>query len=352
MLDSLHQLRGQPGLALGHTTIDLMGDHNIPPSSQNYEIWLSYKLGGHPDLRRRLEEIIAAGQPFSDDLNAELHEMFFTSERFTAQLLASGESIAREINEVIVALQSAGQQHGDYSDTLDRAAAILELGIDTRNLRELVAGLAAATVQMAQNNRALTSRLQDSSREMETLRETLIQVRAESMSDGLTGLFNRKALDQTLRAKIKEARAGAGDLCLIMCDIDHFKRFNDTWGHQTGDQIIRFIATTLRKAARESFCVARYGGEEFAVVMPSTGLTEANTLAESIRSQIESKKLFRKSTGEDLGKITISMGIARLRGGESMEALMERADACLYASKRGGRNRITTDADPSARSAA
>jgi diguanylate cyclase len=352
VLDILHQLRGPNGLQLGHGTIDLMGDHKVPPSSQNYEVWLSYKLGGHPDLRRRLEEIMASGQPFTDDLNAELHEMFFTSERFTAQLLASGESIAREINEVVTALQSAGQQHGDYSDTLDRAAAVLELGIDARNLRELIAGLAAATVQMANNNRALTTRLHESSREMETLRETLIQIRAESMSDGLTGLFNRKALDQTLRTRIKEARNTASDLCLLMCDIDHFKRFNDTWGHQTGDQIIRFIATTLRKSARESYCVARYGGEEFAVVMPSTSLTEARSVAESIRSQIESKKLFRKSTGEDLGKITISAGIAKLRSGESMEGLIERADACLYASKRGGRNRITTDADPNARSAA
>lgn len=352
MTDTLTPLRGPAGVVLGHATVDLMGDHNVPPSSQNYEVWLSYKLGGHPDLRRRIEEIVAAGHPFTDDLNAELHEAFFTSERFTAQLLASGESIAREINEVVAALQSAGQQQGDYSETLERAASILELGIDARNLRELIAGLASATVQMAQNNRALTTRLQDSSREMENLRETLIQVRAESMSDGLTGLFNRKALDQTLRARMKESRSTGRDLCLLMCDIDHFKRFNDTWGHQTGDQIIRFIATTLRKAARDEFCVARYGGEEFAVVMPGVGLTEAHSIAEGVRSQIESKKLFRKSTGEDLGKITISVGVAKMRTADSMEALMERADACLYASKRSGRNRITTDADPNARSAA
>jgi len=176
-------------------------------------------------------------------------------------------------------------------------------------------------------------------------------VRRESMLDPLTKIFNRKSFDEGMLKAFTDAENGTS-FCLILLDIDHFKRFNDTWGHQTGDQIIRFIATTLRKAARESFCVARYGGEEFAVVMPATGLTEAHSVAEGIRSQIESKKLFRKSTGEDLGKITISIGIAKLRAGESMEGLIERSDACLYASKRGGRNRITTDADPSARSAA
>lgn len=352
MLDSLHALRGPAGLQLGHNTVDVMGSHNIPPSSQNYEVWLTYKLGGHPDLRRKIEELLAAGEPFTDELNAELHETYFTSEKFAAQLLASGESIAREINEVIAALQSAGQQHGDYGETLERAATILELGIDARNLRELIAGLASATVQMADTNRALTTKLKESSREMDSMRKTLIQVRAESMTDGLTGLFNRKALDQTLRMRMKEARANGGDLCLLMCDIDHFKRFNDTWGHQTGDQIIRFIATTVKKAAMDDSCVARYGGEEFAIIMPRTSLAQARGIAENVRAQIESKKLFRKSTGEDLGKITISIGIAKMRPNDSMESLMGRADVCLYASKRGGRNRITTDADPEARSAA
>jgi diguanylate cyclase len=137
-----------------------------------------------------------------------------------------------------------------------------------------------------------------------------------------------------------------------MCDIDHFKRFNDTWGHLVGDQVIKFIANTLRTHATGDFLAARYGGEEFAIIMPRTQLREAQTIAAAIHEAVRSKRLTRRSTSESLGAVTISIGLAQRRDFEGAHDLIARADACLYASKRAGRDRITCDAEVDQTSAA
>lgn len=141
-----------------------------------------------------------------------------------------------------------------------------------------------------------------------------------------------------------EEQAGHAGLCLLLCDIDHFKRVNDTWGHQIGDQVIRYVASVLNAQVKGDFLAARYGGEEFALIMPRTKLAAAAEIAERIRTTIKAKTLSRKSTGEILGRVTISLGIACSSPGDDAATLIGRADACLYQSKRTGRDRVTADA--------
>jgi diguanylate cyclase len=191
-----------------------------------------------------------------------------------------------------------------------------------------------------------------SSRQVETLQATLQSVKVQALTDGLTGLANRKYFDETLRRRIQDSTAGDGNICLLMCDIDHFKRFNDTWGHLVGDQVIKFIANTLNAHATGDFLAARYGGEEFAIIMPRTGLHAAQTIAAAIHKAVRSKHLTRRSTGESLGAVTLSIGLAQRREFESVNDLIARADACLYASKRAGRDRITCDTEIAQASAA
>ena len=205
---------------------------------------------------------------------------------------------------------------------------------------------------MQQRSRELERRLHETSSEVVKLRTNLERVREESMTDALTGIANRKRFDEMLRKGRRSADANNESMCLILCDIDHFKRFNDTWGHQTGDQIIRFVAGCMSRNASDHHTVARYGGEEFAVVMPKSSLMEANALAEKIRMTVESKRLLRKSTSEDLGNITLSLGVAAYKHGEAVEDLIERSDANLYKSKNSGRNCVTTETSNSVRSAA
>ncbi len=345
MSDGLANFRGAAGRTLADETLVLMGAHDVALTAANFEVWQAYKLGALPELNREIETRIARGEAFGDAFNAELFERFFASKRVSAQMLEASASIARELADVISTLRGVGAEAGSYASALQDAAARFEGDPDPADLRAVVAQLSASTREMAKNNRKLSEQMEVSSRQVETLQSALQSVQAEALTDGLTGLANRRLFDETLSARVSEADAGGAGLCLLMCDIDHFKRFNDTWGHLVGDQVIRFIAVMLRKYAEGDVVAARYGGEEFALIMPRTKLSSARLLAVALNEAVKAKRLSRRSTGELLGAVTVSVGIAEYRSGESVSSFIARADACLYASKRGGRDQITTDAE-------
>jgi len=167
-----------------------------------------------------------------------------------------------------------------------------------------------------------------------------------ALTDPLTGLGNRKYFDRMIDTAVQNALANGEPLSLLMFDIDHFKSFNDSYGHLTGDQVLRLVGMSLRQTIKGQDITARYGGEEFAVVLPNTALRQALTVADHIRRAVMAKELKKKSTGEILGRVTISVGVSVLKAGDDTDALIERADSCLYAAKRNGRNRVVCEIDP------
>jgi diguanylate cyclase len=199
---------------------------------------------------------------------------------------------------------------------------------------------------MEASNKQLEERLHASKLEIIELQENLEAVRTESLTDPLTQLANRKFFDGTLEAAIADARANNEPLSLMLTDIDHFKNFNDAYGHLTGDQVLRLVATAVKNNVKGQDTAARYGGEEFAVILPNTVLRSAITVADHIRRAVMTKELMKRSTGEHLGRVTISIGVATLRKSDSPQALIERTDSCLYAAKRHGRNRVMCETDP------
>lgn len=352
----LEQLRGPGGVKLGHDAVDQIDTHKLSATPQNYEVWLHYLAGWTPDLRNALDKTISRGETLTDAQLEALHDRYFSSTQLSTQVVETGSKIAQEIADALDALKSAGATTDRYGATLASASQTLsndELSGDA--LQRVISVLSTATDEMARQNSELNARLANSTREIDGLKTSLQAARAEALTDGLTGIANRKLFDETLRNRITEAQGDSQDLCLILCDIDHFKSFNDRWGHQTGDQVIRFVAGSLTAYALPDHLVARYGGEEFAIVMPRTALDQAAQISNSIRTAIEAKKLMRRSTSEPLGQITVSFGLALWRADESPQSFIERADAALYASKRNGRNQVTIaegDEAASAKSAA
>ena len=211
---------------------------------------------------------------------------------------------------------------------------------------KVVDTLVKTTYEMRDTTRALEQRLTLSKTEISNLQQSLEAIRAESLTDPLTGLGNRKYFDRSIDTAIETALATGEPLSLLMFDIDYFKSFNDSYGHLTGDQVLRLVGMSLKQSIKGQDITARYGGEEFAVVLPSTALRQALTVADHIRRAVMSKELKKKSTGEILGRVTISVGGSMLKPDDDADSLIERADGCLYAAKRNGRNRVICEVDP------
>jgi len=197
---------------------------------------------------------------------------------------------------------------------------------------------------MEVNNKNLEARLSASKQEVEQLQHNLETVRFESLTDPQTTLSNRKFFDQAIDKAIVAARTNNEPLALLMSDIDHFKIFNDKYGHLTGDQVLRLVAISMKQNVKGQDIAARYGGEEFVVALPNTSLPNAVTVAEHIRNAVMNKELTKRSSGERLGRITISIGVAVLHADDTAQSLIERADACLYEAKHNGRNCVIGEA--------
>jgi two-component system cell cycle response regulator len=174
------------------------------------------------------------------------------------------------------------------------------------------------------------------------LRNMLSSAVEQSVTDGLTGLHNRRYFDAHLASAIARAQADAKPLCVLAFDIDHFKGVNDTFGHDGGDDVLRDFADRLRRGVRGIDLVARYGGEEFVLVMPETDRAFAASVAERLRGEVE-RAPFKTRAGRSLA-VTVSIGIAEWQPGDTPPSLMKRADEALYAAKRGGRNRVVASA--------
>jgi diguanylate cyclase len=212
-------------------------------------------------------------------------------------------------------------------------------------MRAIVEKVIRATTEMEARNNSLEAQLKESRVQITDLQESLEAIRYESLTDQLTGLANRKHFDQSLERAIDIAIRRGEPVSLAMCDIDHFKKFNDTYDHQTGDQVLRLVGAAIKSAIKGRDIAARYGGEEFAVILPNTPLRAAVTVGNQIRAAVMAKELIKRSAGESLGRITMSVGIASLHGNDTRDSLIQRADMALYAPKRGGRNRVTSESE-------
>lgn len=177
------------------------------------------------------------------------------------------------------------------------------------------------------------------------LKESLEAIRFESLTDELTTLANRKHFDRSIEAAVAQSRESGEPFALLLTDIDNFKRFNDTHGHQTGDQVLRLVAMTVKQNVKAQDIACRYGGEEFAVILPRTSVEYARTVAERVRVAVAAKELVKRSSGQMLGNVTVSVGVAAWRRDDSVASLVERTDAALYAAKQGGRDRVCSETD-------
>ncbi len=329
-------------LGYANAALDLLKKSSIPPYPQFYELLYTYATGVNPSLNHRINAIFTTGNSPTQSLAETLYNEFLKSD-VNDRISTVSERMQVRIEAVHSAIDHAMTTANTYSGSLQSAQGDLEREIGPEALKLLAKRLLAETRRMQDTNRALEQKLEASREDIASLQRDLDDVRRESLLDPLTKIANRKSFDEGLRSAIAEARQTGGPLCLILIDIDHFKTFNDTFGHQTGDQVLRLVAMTIKSNIKGRDLAARYGGEEFVAILPNTDLNGATIVAENVRQAIYGKELLKRSTNEKLGRITASFGIASFKSTDTAGSLIERADRCLYAAKHAGRNRVVTE---------
>jgi diguanylate cyclase len=313
---------------------------------RNYEIWYVYATGYNSPLNKIINETLARNGKLTEADLEQIYETYLSQVKTSDRIDKVGARVIGEIDDVMNLITQALGMSASYDSSLSGATEKLAAAQNRDQVAAVIESLVTSTREMRDTNKALEDRLTLSKSEISNLQQSLEAIRAESLTDPLTGLGNRKYFDRSVGTAVQNALANGEPLSLLMFDIDHFKSFNDSYGHLTGDQVLRLVGMSLKQTIKGQDITARYGGEEFVVVLPNTALRQALTVADHIRRAIMSKELKKKSTGEILGRVTIAVGVSMLKPDDDTESLIERADACLYAAKRNGRNRVICEADP------
>jgi diguanylate cyclase len=333
-------------VAFSDIAIQRLRAHNHAAYPRNYELWYVYATGYNAALNRAINEALERAPTISETELDLLYETYLSPLRLSERVDHVGTSILAEIHQVSDLLNEAREASAGYSGKLENIShQTKDLGPRGASLNEIAQRLLNATSEMARRTHELERRLGESHAEMRKLQDTLEVIRAESLTDPLTGLANRKFLQGTLERALQDAEGGQG-FSLLLIDIDRFKTFNDNYGHLTGDQVIRLVALALKQNLKGQDLAARFGGEEFAIVLPDTSRSGAGAVAERIRRAVMTKDLVKRSTGEHLGRITVSIGVAAWRPADTAQSITDRADRCMYIAKNNGRNLVVDDGDP------
>lgn len=315
----------------------------LPAQPIMFELWYVYYSAHNVDVVRAIDLVAQANAPFTEERCNEIYNRLLNNARRSEEVLSKAEGLVAEtMSSVTEAASAVKHKTDDYESDIQQSVSAMEGAVTADDMREVAAGVVAKAHKMVAENKQLETQLVQSARMMQELREEMELVRREALTDSMTGIANRKLFDAEIGRLITTAHQDAKPLSLLMVDIDHFKNFNDTYGHQVGDQVLKLVARTLKDGVKGRDLPARYGGEEFAVVLPETDAQGAEIVANALRVAVAEKDIINRATGERLGKITLSVGTAQLKKGERPSGLIERADQALYLAKNAGRNRVVS----------
>ncbi|WP_419902446.1 GGDEF domain-containing protein [Kiloniella sp.] len=325
--------------------IKVMKQRAIPSTPSNFTIWYDYVSGKNPHLTTAINDIISGDGLFSAEVSNELYTNFYlTDKQQSENIHEAGDKLQKTLKHVIEQISEAGSDTENYGEKIASLAIDISETISgqegSTSLKDFVAEIVRETATITEKNRALQGQLQQSSNEISSLQQNLEKVRTESLTDALTQIGNRKHFDNKLIEETKSSIEENSELCLLLMDIDHFKKFNDTYGHRVGDEVLKVVARMIKSAVKGQDTPARYGGEEFTCILPNTSLHDAASLADQIREKISKQVLKNKKTGQGFGRITLSIGVSKYVREEPLEGFVQRADEALYRAKDQGRNRV------------
>ncbi len=341
---AVNQSAGRRSADHASMALDLMEKHDIEPNPNNYRIWFTYAAGANKQLNQIINVLLSNKRAPNQAMCEDLYYQFFQNLDEAAQLAGVTVQIETQLTDLVSSLSKAGLDTSKFGQALEGATQALKVSPQAENgLHSVINLLMNATQQIEKRNQNLQIHLQHSRKQVTELHTTIETIRTVSLTDQLTEIGNRRSFDDHLRENAMQSMETGEPLCLLLLDLDKFKNFNDIWGHSLGDQVLRLFASCMQKTVGDKGFCARYGGEEFAVILPNMDIPEAVKVANAIRDAISSREIVNRSSGQKVGAITVSVGAAQFAHGEPLAALIERADAGLYAAKQNGRNRVVCE---------
>lgn len=326
--------------------ISRLKNDGVPAVPQNFELWYVYYANVSPKLKEEINQILVEKSHLTEADCQFFYEKYlhYGFERETFQ--RAGDQINATLQDVTTVVQGVRNTTQEFTGKLKATTEKIANTDDMNDVKKLLDNITSETEKLLAYNIELEERLDRSYAAMSEIKRDMDRIRKEAITDGLTGLANRKAFDEQIARICRESNANGTIFSLLMIDIDHFKTFNDQYGHQVGDQVLRLVAMTLVNELKGQDMAARYGGEEFAVILPGTNINAGQIVAENLRRAVEQKEIVNRATGDNLGQITISVGVAQFYDKDESEELIMRTDQALYKSKKKGRNQVTVALTP------
>ncbi|MBI1327293.1 MAG: diguanylate cyclase [Alphaproteobacteria bacterium] len=332
----------QQAEAISKQALDRIAILKLLPTPENYDVWYNFYAGTNTQLQQAIKTLESQNTPVTEDVCRRLHTEFLSEQRNEEMLQKASAQIRETFEGLDEVIQSIKGNRKTMEASVGSAQKQISGSAGAAEVNNIFRKVLSDFASMIKNDQQIETALESSSKALEFLYKDLDEVRREARTDGLTGVANRKSFDTELPRLIAEARANGANLSLVMIDIDYFKKFNDTYGHQIGDQVLKLVARTLKDSVKGRDVVARYGGEEFAIIFPETPVGAAVMVADNLRQAVAGKEVMHKTTGEVLGRITMSAGVACLDATDTPETIIERADQALYKAKQIGRNRVVS----------
>ena len=321
-------------------TLELIGKHGLSTDPLNYAIWYEYVSGKNEPLKAAIDKHLESSGSFSGEISRQLFDQHIAKGEETVSTLVR-EELKKIFAESIGAIRTTNQNFSTSENKLETIHESLVPSLSEADVDKVINQIKLEIKNLESSSMSFKEQLQQATDEIDALKKKMARYRDEAIKDPLTRIDNRRGFEKKLKDAIDNARISDTSLCLIIADIDHFKKINDSHGHLVGDSVLRMVAATIKDSVKGRDLVARIGGEEFAVLLPDTPYHGAMKLANNMRLIFERLDLKKKDTGESLGTLTLSFGVAIYSKDEAGEDFVNRADEALYRSKKAGRNMVT-----------
>lgn len=323
---------------IAQSVIPLMAQHKVAATPSNYSLFFRYLQGKEANLIASIDTYTKLGVAFTEEILQELKDEFPDPD-IAAEIHKSHVNVSKIVSDMFLKISSYSGETGKLSKTIKNNAGKLSEISSIEEVSTVVASIIKEAEEFEEYNESFRTEMEELTTELEELKKEYAEIKTESRTDQLTKVPNRLALDEALKEDLHLCKSKDMEtLSVMMVDIDHFKKFNDTFGHLTGDKVLKYVAQKIKKLIKGQDFIGRFGGEEFVILLPSTAINHAATVAEHIRNFFATTKL--TGSNQNLGKITVSIGVTEYKTNDSSETIISRADKALYKAKKGGRNQV------------